>query len=54
MFLGDWTIGNQQDEGVGIIHKRTVADKVDYSDFIVGLHDREHDRLVAVRGAGIA
>jgi len=55
--LGSWVTeesGIRQDEGVGIIHQRSVADEVDYSHFIVGLDDGEHGCSVAVRGAGIA
>ena len=50
-YLCSWVRGQsgiRQDEGVGIIHKRTGADKVDYFDFIVVLHDGEHGRSVAV------
>jgi hypothetical protein len=41
--------GIRQDDEVGTIHKRSVADKVDFPDFIVGPHDGEQARSVAVR-----
>ena len=50
-YLCSWVRGQsgiRQDEGVGIIHQRTDADKVDYSDFIVVLEDGEHGRSVSV------
>jgi hypothetical protein len=40
--------GFRQDDGVRIIHKRTGVDTVDYSGFIVGLHDKERVRSAAV------
>jgi hypothetical protein len=40
--------GFRQDDGVRIIHKRTGVDTVDYSGFIVGLHDNEQGRSAAV------
>ena len=56
-YLCSWVTGQsgiRQDDEVGTIHKRSVADKVDFSDFIVGLHDGNTVAQFAVRAAGIA
>ena len=40
--------GFSKDDGVRIIHKKEGIDTVDYSGFIVGLHDRQRGRSTAV------